>query len=304
MRILIGIDGGGTKTRTLAVTQDGTILADLTTAGSNINHHGWAGVEESLFALFEQVRTHVPSYANVASLCLGFAGIDREPDRVRMEQWTAAQWPGAQVSVVHDARIALEAGLPPDAQNRAGIVLIAGTGSVAYGRNAAGLEARVGGWGYLLGDEGSGYDLGRRAITAVLRAYDGRDPQTLLSTLVLSAYGVQEPTELLPIVYGESTSRGQVAKLARLVIEAAAAGDSVAQGLLDSGAGELAALVVALLKKMNFTARHVPVVLAGGLFSTGSPLIELLASRLPDSVELRPGQPPVFGALRLAREGR
>ncbi|MBL0388616.1 N-acetylglucosamine kinase [Tumebacillus sp. ITR2] len=304
MRIYIGIDGGGTKTRSVAVTEQGTILADLTTPGSNVNHHGWAGVEESLFVLFNLLRTHVPLGAQVASLCLGFAGIDRESDRVRMEEWAATHWPTANVRVVHDARIALEAGLPVDAELGVGIVLIAGTGSVAYGRNEAGEETRVGGWGYLLGDEGSGYDLGRRAITSVLRAYDGRDPQTALTELVLNAYGVQEPTDLLPLVYGETSSRGHVAQSARLVFDAATAGDLVAQALVEGAADELAALVVALLQKMNVTARRLTVVLAGGLFSTGSPLIGLFEARLPDTVDVRPGQPPVFGALRLAQEGR
>jgi N-acetylglucosamine kinase-like BadF-type ATPase len=204
------------------------------------------------------------------------------------------------VRVVHDAHIALAAGT----EAREGIVLIAGTGSVAYGRDASGGEDRVGGWGYLLGDEGSGYEIGRRALTAVLRQFDGRGPQTALTELVLNAYRLPEPTALIPLVYGEQASREQVARAARLVFEAAAMGDAVAQSLLEHAAGELASHVVALLQKMNFTAQRVHVVLAGGLFFADSPLQGLLAARLPEHVELRPGQPPVLGALRLAREGR
>ncbi|PWK15625.1 N-acetylglucosamine kinase [Tumebacillus permanentifrigoris] len=300
MQVYIGIDGGGTKTRTVVFTEQGTQLHDLTTAGCNINHHGWSGAEASLRELFDQLRATLPPTAQVAAICLGLAGIDREPERLRMEFWVANQWPEAAVRVVHDALIALAAGT----EQREGIVLIAGTGSVAYGRNAAGVEARVGGWGYLLGDEGSGYDIGRRALTAVLRQNDGRDPQTALTELVLNSYGLREPTELIPLVYGEAASREQVARAAHLVFEAAASGDAVALSLLAYAAGELAAHVVALLQKMNFTAQRIPVVLAGGLFFAESPLRGLLATALPDHIELRLGQPPVFGALRLAQAGR
>ena len=149
---------------------------------------------------------------------------------------------------------------------RCGVCLIAGTGSIALGRDQTGRQARTGGWGHIVGDEGSGFDIGRRALQAVLRAADGRGPQTTLQEALLRAWGLASPPELMGRVYPAS---GQVvvpdiADLAGLVFAQAAAGDPVARRIVDRAAGELTTAVLAVIADLSFPGA-VPLAVTGGV---------------------------------------
>jgi N-acetylglucosamine kinase-like BadF-type ATPase len=298
MNVFIGIDGGGTKTRAVAVTADGQLIADHIGDGSNVNRHGWERGLGVLADLFAQIRAALPAHAHVASVNLGLAGVDREPQKKRMLDWVQEQWPTSHVRVENDARIALASG----GGVQEGIVLIAGTGSIAFGINQAGEHARVGGWGYLIGDEGSGYDIGRQAIAAVMRSFDGREQATVLVEKLLTTYGLDEPTALIPLVYDESFSRERMAGVARLVLEAAGEGDAVSLHLLERAADELCLLVEVLKTKVAFSQAQVTAVLTGGLLHRGSLLVDLISKRLAPAVHVMVSErPPVVGAVRLAQ---
>jgi N-acetylglucosamine kinase-like BadF-type ATPase len=298
MRVFIGVDGGGTKTRTVIVSSSGDLVADLSYRGSNINHYPWGPFKDLLDGLSAAIRKRLPVEAEPAAVFLGMAGIDRHRRKEEVKALIQAQWPGVPVALVHDALPALVSG----AGKKEGIVLIGGTGAFAFGINEYGAQHQVGGWGFLLGDEGSGYDIGRRALQAVMKHFDGRGPDTLLVKKVLENYGIGHQNEFIPIVYSPDFTRDQIAAVARLVFEASSQGDALSLHLLDQAAGELCELVDVMLRRLPFTASVVTVVVTGGLFHEGSPLTRMLQQRLRGRAEVvRNEHPPALGAAVLAR---
>jgi N-acetylglucosamine kinase-like BadF-type ATPase len=200
--------------------------------------------------------------------------------------------------VVNDAAIALVAGAP----ERWGIVVLSGTGSIAYGVDRGGRPARAGGYGYLLADEGSGYWLGHRALRAAVRGSDGRGPQTRLTALVFEALGVTTMAELVPRVYEEGLANHQVAALAGLVQRARDEGDPLAAGFLEEGGAELGLAARAVALQLELAGQPFPVVLAGGAFKACPGLMEPLtrALQLPEARPARLGVEPAHGAVTLA----
>ena len=205
--------------------------------------------------------------------------------------------PGAKVTVVHDSRLLLAAG-----GASTGVAVIAGTGSAAWGRNAAGEEARAGGWGYLLGDEGSGYWLGREAVRYSLRRMNQGLPIDQLTAALLAACGVDHPNRLIALFHSPSTGRRYWAQQARLVVEAADAGHRVSQELLDQAGKDLAGMAAQVLRQLGLEG---PVILGSGL---GMNVV-----RLQDSFRNHLGaagvtdvrvldREPVFGVLQLVGE--
>jgi N-acetylglucosamine kinase-like BadF-type ATPase len=207
----------------------------------------------------------------------------------------------APVLVVNDALAALVAGAGDEGP---GIVLIAGTGSICYGRNEAGQAARAGGWGYLLGDEGSGWWIGRQALSAVMRAGDGRGPATLLTARVLAHFAFEQVSELVHEVYYRDTRRRAVAGLSAVVQGAADDGDVVARQLLSDAADELVLAVRSVATRLEMRGLQFPLVLSGSLFRVIPTLLSDVLVRLaevaprsqPRVLELE----PAMGAVRLA----
>src|SRR5262245_45625011 len=230
---VLGIDAGGTKTVCLLADDRGTILAAGRGPGANLHAAGELAVEKVLHEVMEEAlgdRDITP-----AAICLGIAGVDREDEARTVRAIMRRIGHKSRVLVVNDALIALVAG----AQDAPGIVIIAGTGSIAYGRNAAGEAARAGGWGHMIGDEGSGYWIGREALAAVMRAADGRGPTTLLGAEILAHFGVDDESRLPRIVYDREQPRMSVAVLGPIVERAAELGDAVATRILERAADEL-----------------------------------------------------------------
>jgi N-acetylglucosamine kinase-like BadF-type ATPase len=298
MRVYIGIDGGGTKTRTIILTSEGAILADMITHGSNVNHYGWERFSEIMKELFLKIREKIPQEATVAAMYLGLAGVDRPKMWQNVYEFVQEHWPGVMVGLGHDAMPALVCA----SGKLEGVVLIGGTGAFAFGINEAGQQGRVGGWGYLLGDEGSGYDIGRRALQMVMRRYDYRGVDTLLINKVLEKYKIPSLGELVPIVYSKDFTRNTIAEVATLVFDAYDEGDETARQLLTQAADELYGLVDVLLKRLPFPrGGRISVVLTGGLFHKGSPLIQMIRARLHDRAEVvRMERPPAVGSVILA----
>jgi N-acetylglucosamine kinase-like BadF-type ATPase len=204
------------------------------------------------------------------------------------------------VVVVNDALIALVSG----ARDEPGILINAGTGSIVYGRSAAGEAARAGGWGHMIGDEGSGYWIGREALAAVMRAADGRGPETGLTAEILAHFNVADVSQLPRIVYDREMPRMSVAALGPIVQTVAADGDAVATRVLERAADELVLAARSVTTRLEMRGDAFTFYLAGGVFRVVPWLADELPRRL---VEVAPRaqtqilqEEPAVGAVWLA----
>ena len=296
MRYVIGIDAGGTKTVGLLGDESGAVLREARSGGANLRLQGELSVEKSLFQVIDALDAPQP----VDALCLGIAGVGNDADRDVVRDVLRRLGIRRAVRIVNDAEIALIAGAP----DGHGIVLVSGTGSIAYGIDPSGKSARSGGWGYLLGDEGSAFWLGHAAVRAGIRAADGRGPATILFERICEHLEVREPAQLVEWFYDQELSRTRVAQLARLVEEAAADGDETAQDLLDHAARHLARAARAVERQLDFPGPF-PLVLSGGAFRACPSLVRRLEARLDDLPQARVVRleaEPATGAVKLALE--
>lgn len=300
-RVVVGVDGGGTKTEVL-IEIDGQIAGRGTAGSSNYLKIGFAdaanSIKEAIAAAFADA--HLPP-ATPAVYCLGLAGVDREEDQRMWEQWFTDFAPDALYTVVNDCELGLAAGTPDDV----GLAVVCGTGAICFGRNPAGEMARADGWGYILGDDGSGYSIGLAAMRAILCEYDGRGPATTLTARVLDFWNLADPEGLLVRVYLEKAMPADVASLATLVAEEAEAGDEVALALLRN-AGEGVARTMAAVARRLGLENPIPCALTGGVI-TKSVIMADCTMRAASALglELDPVQRvfrPADGAVRLARE--
>jgi N-acetylglucosamine kinase-like BadF-type ATPase len=295
---VLGIDAGGTKTVCYLADGDGNLLGEARGGGANLQAEGELGVEKVLHAVMDQALGDEPR--EVAAICLGMAGVDREGDGAIVRSIMRRIGARSRVVVVNDALVALVAGVG----EAPGVVIICGTGSIAYGRNARDQAARAGGWGYILGDEGSGYWIGRRALRAVARAADGRGPATALTPRVLNHFAVAQPSDLVSEVYDRQVRHHALAQLARLVQQARDEGDEVATQILEQAAHELMAAARSVVDRLKMREEAVQFVLAGGVFTGVTWLGEELRRRLPGiaprGLVSRLGVEPALGAVRLA----
>ena len=254
--LYLGVDGGGTRVRAVLVDSAGQERGRGSAGSANPAAVGSDAAVANIRLAVTQAARQAGADLPVVAATLGIAGVDRPADHAMLLPLLRDL--AAQVVLVNDAELCLEA-LP----GRCGVCLIAGTGSIALGRDPAGRQARSGGWGHVVGDEGSGYDIGRRALQAVLRAADGRGPPTGLQAAILAAWGLENAPALMGRVYPER-SPVAVAEVAHLVFAQAAAGDPLARGIVATAAGELALGVLAVAAQLDF-AGDLPLALTGGV---------------------------------------
>ena len=295
---VLGIDAGATKTACLLADEDGEILGEARGGGANLQTEGELGVEKVLHAVMrEALGRREPS---VAAICLGMAGMDREGERAVVGEIMRRIGGGARVVVVNDALVALVAGVGDDP----GVVIISGTGSIAYGRNRDHGAARAGGWGHVLGDEGSGYWIGRQAMRAVARAADGRGPATALVARVLEHFAVARPSDLVTEVYDREAHHPGLARLAQVVQRARDEGDELATQILEQAAHELVRAARSVVERLRMQEETFDFVLSGGVFAGVPWLTKELQRRLP-AIAAHAGVrrlevQPAMGAVRLA----
>jgi N-acetylglucosamine kinase-like BadF-type ATPase len=300
--LLLGIDGGGTKTVALLANGDGVLLGRGQAASSNYHKVGaaaaLAALDEVITAAFAAAQ--LPS-APAASICLGLSGVDRPEDLGVFRPWLAERHPNARSVIVNDAELVLAAGAPEGW----GVAVICGTGSICVGRNRTGHSARADGWGNILGDEGSGFAIGLAALRAVMRAYDGRGPTTALTQSVLAAWALERPEQLVQRVYTEQATPMEIAALSVEVGQAAESGDSIALGIMAKAAHELANSVQAVIRRLEM-AGEVPCGLAGGVLTKNQRMVDLFTDAAQElNLQLTPitlVHEPAQGALRLAQE--
>lgn len=265
--LLLGIDGGGTHTVALLARgrppKDWVVLGKGEAGPSNVQAVGQA---DALAALEQAIDRAFAAAGRprrpVQSACLGLAGAAREQERDWLLRWADNIGLAEQVVVTTDVALLLAAGTPAGW----GLAVVAGTGSCAWATAPDGGNARAGGWGYLLGDEGSGYAIALAGLQAVARLADARGPATLLAERILKHLGLSEPQDLVPALYGGTLDRPGIAALAALVVECADRQDTVAQAILDQGAQALAETATAAARRVLDLAQPVPLALAGGMF--------------------------------------
>jgi glucosamine kinase len=293
-----GVDGGGTRSTLVLADAAGAELARVAgPAGLVDPRHP----ERSAEVIADLVRLAV-SQSGVAgkpaALCAGLAGVGNEAERVAVERALAATGVAGAVRIVSDGEIALHGAFG----GGAGVLLIAGTGSVAYGLGPDGQRGRCGGWGMMVGDEGSGYAIGRSGLAAALRAVDGREGETRLLPLLLQVLKLDGPTGIPP--WAGRASKSDIAALARHVLDAASGGDALALGVVEHHARELARHVIALAHRLGPWPGDVPVVFHGGVLRSGL-YAALVERNLAQNAHRYSIQPPradaVHGALSYAR---
>ena len=295
---VLGIDAGGTKTVCLLADGAGTVVSSARGPGANLQAQGELEVEKVLHEVMESAlagRRIAP-----AAICLGIAGADRPDDATIMRGIMRRIGYKSPTVIVNDALVALTAG----AGDGPGIVVICGTGSICYGRNEQGQAARSGGWGYILGDEGSGYWIGRRALGAVVRHADGRGPATTLSARVLQHFRVRGVPDLVQEVHLRDPRRHRVASIVEAVQAACDEGDVVARDIVDRASDELVNAAGSVAERLSMRGLVFPLVLAGGVLRAVPSLREQLLARLPDvaprSLPRLLTDEPAIGAVRLA----
>jgi N-acetylglucosamine kinase-like BadF-type ATPase len=299
MNFYLGFDGGGTKTECIALDADGRVVGHGNSGPSNPLRVGYDAACAALqLAAAGAITSAKYSVSDVRGICAGLAGAGRRNVADEMRKRLSRIWPGTPIQIVTDAEAALETavGAAP------GIVLIAGTGSIALGRNAKGEIARAGGYGPWIGDAGSAYDIGREATLAVARARDLAAPATLLSEMILSALDCRNWDDVVEKVAGGPGS--VFPKLVPVVMQASEEGDSAARDILVRAALDLANTALAVIGRLNMKDAEFRVARGGGVFGRSY----VLDSRVDDLISrVAPGahvglleHPPALGAARFA----
>lgn len=268
MKYFIGIDGGGTRTTAVVIDDSGKELARLEGEPGIVNV---LEPEAGAHALAD-LATHALADAKVTELasmlCCALAGAGREPERTRLQQALSA------LRVAHDVHVAsdFDAAMHDAFGSGPGILVIAGTGSSAWGRSPDGRCVRAGGWGHIIGDEGSGYALGRIALMLAMREYDGRGENARFMDAVLAQTKVMSGEGL--VRWAAAASKGDIAALAPIIFNAAEQGSLSAQDAIDDAAAEIAMHVAALYDRLGPWDEPPAVALSGGLVAPGRPLRE------------------------------
>lgn len=286
---MVGLDIGGTKTRGIKVV-DGAVVADLEVGSANVQNVSRETAAANLAELFARLDA-----ADAALVFAGAGGIDTAADAEALAALIRAQAPRARVEVVHDSRLLLAAG-----RAATGVAVIAGTGSAAWGTNESGEEARAGGWGYLLGDEGSGYWLGREAVRYSLHRMNLGLPADGLTEALLASTGLTEPGELIAHFHSPETGRRYWAQQSRVVTEAADAGHAGARFMVDAAARDLARMAAQVARQLGIEG---PVILGSGLGMHVPRLQEAFRTALAEQgiADVRVlDRDPIFGTIELA----
>jgi N-acetylglucosamine kinase-like BadF-type ATPase len=303
MKYLIGIDGGGTKTKCLVTDINLNPVYECTGGSSNLLINSLDKVANTIFKLLEKCKKNIHfDYKNIASLVLGTAGAGRKSDAKNFEKRFLAFLKNKRITlkffhVESDARITLEGAF----SGKPGCILISGTGSIMFGKDSKGNIHRVGGFGRFIGDEGSGYSIGRKGLSALSKFYDGRGEATLLSKLVSKHYKISGDEKLITEVYSHKLD---IASAARLVLYAAKKDDPVCVRILEEEADELILHIYAIKRKLKLS--RFKLALFGSIITNDNyfskTFLRKIKKRLPGINIAEPENPPAMGAVLMAKE--
>ncbi len=302
--LVLGIDGGGTHTvALLADAATGSVIGRGTSGPSNIQAVGVEAalkeLDAAVAAAFQDAKL---ARTQVAAACLGLAGVDLTEGLDIVRGWADSVSLAEKIAVANDATLLFAAGTPEGW----GLAVIAGTGSIAFTLDRNGKDGRAGGWGYLLGDEGSAWQLGLQGLRAACRAADNAGPQTKLLEVFLAKLGTSDPRDFIPAVYRGVWDRATIAGLAPLVVAAAEDGDEVAHKLVVHQVTELARTAVTAVDANGLPRLGLPIAVAGGLIVRSEFYRRLFVEALrgfgvhPGCVQ--PVEEPALGAIVMARK--
>jgi N-acetylglucosamine kinase-like BadF-type ATPase len=296
--LFIGIDAGGSKTELLAASVQGEELLNLFGPSSNPSRVGYDGSIKVLSALIHDAVEKMGGY-QVLAVHAGIAGAGRASDQKTIHDGVTAElkvFSPERIVIGHDGEIAVEAAF----EGESGVMVVAGTGSVAVAKTKDGELLRAGGWGYLIGDEGSGHAIGSFGLRALAHAVDG-GPETMLTDLLAKKeWGIATGDDLAHVVYEQKTP---LQKFARIVIQAAEEGDDISLHIVEDQARQLAVQVRWLADRCS--AVEPQAALVGGLMNLPfyrRTLEKAILEQLPGWKVIKPMNRPVIGAWRLARE--
>lgn len=299
MKYLIGIDGGGTKTKAVVTKENGEIVCGLQAGASNFQRVGADGIRAVAEDILSQLsKKKKISRQEINCWALGLAGAGRVEDQEAVRQAVASLGFEDMVSVQSDAYIALMGAFA----GNTGVIVIAGTGSICFGLDEKGTLHRSGGWGYLLGDEGSGFFIGHQSVLAALKDQDGRGEHTALKKEVEQALKLTSIDQIVRKMYIENeVQKEDIAGLAPLVFKCAHEGDEVAQKIVAQTAAEIAKMIAAVGKKMGKEGNRLDVAHIGSIFKQKDILLpqitQHLSSHFSEITIEEPRFEPAIGAV-------
>ncbi|AIF44218.1 N-acetylglucosamine kinase [Virgibacillus sp. SK37] len=297
MGYMIGIDGGGTKTEALLADRKGNVIARALAGPTNPNLITVEKLVDTFDVLFTSLQAQFsPSIQQITALFAGISGAGNKQNQQLIKSVIQRFLPNVLIHVEADTVNALYSGT----YGKPGIVLISGTGSIAFGINDKLERERVGGWGYLFGDEGSGFDIGRQGVIAALKAYDGRGHPTILLSELYSHFSVSNPQDLIRSIYQAPIPKDTISPLSKIVFQAYRQNDSEAKRILMNVAEDMKAKMITLHKKLFQKTEIVRVILCGGIFQNKDIMPILLEGKLRSYPYLQisiPSIPPVAGSL-------
>jgi len=310
MSWVLGLDGGGTKTVCLLMDDTGKMLGRGEAGASNYQSVGKKAAFLSIQSAIAQAIASTGEI-KVEAICLGLAGVARPADiqvansfveQLKSSDSLPVTWAlqPSNIVICNDALIALVGGVGHDV----GIVAIAGTGSIIFGRNHQGCTKRVGGWGYILGDEGSAYHLAVSGMRAALRAYDGRSEPTTLQERIIEHLGLSSLENLIEVIYQQGWGVKEIAALAPIVDGAAASGDAVALTIIENAVKELVQATQAVIDEIFSPTEVVELVTTGSVWQSLSLIRDKfqasIVTRSPGAKVIFPRYEPAYGAALLA----
>ena len=303
MNYLIGFDCGATKSECAIADIKGNILYKNTGGAANFLVTGPDGTSKIILSLLNDcLKKMKAEYSEIENIVIGAAGAGRKEDALKLESSLLKLFSADDIiinslTIVSDAEIALKGAFP----NKAGCILIAGTGSIIYGKDEKGNIYRVGGFGRLLGDEGSGFSIGKKGLQAAAKYYDGRGNETLIVRLIREKYSINSADELITKVYKENFD---IASIAEIVITAAENEDQIAHKILLEESEQLVEHLNTIVKKMD--SSDLSVSFAGSLIITKNIYSDMLRDKIKTSLPsvkiVSPKHSPIEGAILLAKE--
>ena len=299
MTYYCGWDGGGSKTNVCITDECGVVLSEKTFGPINLNGTSEDTVRESVRSCVDFMKSFTGSLTDCKGLVIGMAGVSNHATADFVQNTVRVYGYNGKLQLLGDHETALHGAI-----NGHGAILIAGTGSVCFGRDKNGENFRCGGYGHLIDDEGSGYAIGRDILIAVTHAYDGRGPETCLSEYVYENLDIRNHNSMISWLYSPETDKKQIAALAPLLLPALAQNDTAALQIAEKAAKHLASLVISGMKKADIKTGEVA--LMGSILthydSIRNKVSELIKNELPQINIINPRNRPEKGAADLARE--
>lgn len=264
MDYIIGIDGGGTKTVLKLADLEGKLILENEGGSCNINSMGEEAVESMIKELIASTMLKSSiKLKEVKAICIGTAGVDTDKDKLILEQIIRNCGFENKIIAVNDSEIALYGGVGKEE----GIILISGTGSICFGKNAEGESKRAGGWGHLIGDEGSAYYIGINALNKIIKGYDEIEEKTVMTDIILDYLKLKTAEDLIEFVYRSGAGKSDIAALAKLVDKAYKEGDTLAEEILLKSAFELFLISKAVIDHLKLNNKDITLAINGSVIT-------------------------------------